>query len=71
MKKRYFVFTIKGNSKESTHYVEVKNGRCVSVGDMAKYALGDRSRRDFALLFLMELSKKDFDDLIERKDRKL
>lgn len=65
MKKRYFVFTIKGNGKDSTHYVEVKNGRCISVGDMAKYALGDRSRRDFAILFLTELSEKDFKDLIE------
>lgn len=62
---RYFVFTVRANQKMETHYVGMAGEKYISIGDMAERIFGDRSKRDFAVLFLTELSEKDFKDLIE------
>lgn len=40
-------------------------GKYISRKDIAEQVLGDRNNKDFVILFLMELSKKDFKDLLE------
>jgi len=62
---RYFVFTVKVNKKTETHYVGMNGEKYISIRDMAERIFGDRNKRDFAILFLTELSEKDFKDLIE------
>lgn len=64
MKKRYFLFTVRVNQKMETHYIEMNGDKYISIGDMAEYVFGDRSKRGFAVLFLKELSEKDFKDLV-------
>lgn len=64
MKIRYFVFTVRVNNKMQTHYVGMTGGKYISIEDMAERIFGDRSERDFAVLFLTELSERDFKDLV-------
>lgn len=66
MKKRYFVFTVKVSQRMETHYVGIAGGRYISIRDMAGYIFGNKNKRGFAVLFLTELSEKDFKDLIEK-----
>lgn len=65
MEMRYFVFTVKVSKETQTHYVGMAGEKYISIGDMAERVFGDRSKRNFAVLFLTELSEKDFKDLIE------
>lgn len=48
-----------------THYVGVAGGKYISIGDMAERIFGDRNKKDFVILFLTELSEKDFKDLVD------
>lgn len=64
MKKRYFVITLRTKKDIQTHYVEVMGGKYISKKEIAEQILGDRNNKDFVILFLMELSEKDFKDLL-------
>lgn len=65
MEKRYFVFTVRVKQKMTTYFVKITGGKYISIGDMAEQIFRDRSRRGFAVLFLEELSERDFKDLVE------
>lgn len=66
MEMRYFVFTVRVCQKKmETHYVGVAGGKYISIGDMAERIFGDRNKKDFVILFLTELSEKDFKDLVD------
>lgn len=65
MKKRYFVITVRTKKDIQTHYAEIVGGKYISRKDIAEQIFGDRNNYDFVILFLMELSKKDFKNLLE------